>query len=67
MILLRKLPSLFLFIGSLSFHAFLQAQPIDDGSGLLKRLSHEAIEQQVQSTLIQQITITNIISNKEPY
>jgi len=67
MILLRKLPSLFLFIGSLFFHAFLQAQPIDDGSGLLKRLSHEAIEQQVQSTLIQQITITNVISNKKPY
>lgn len=63
----KALFSLFLFLSSCLFHSVLQAQPIDNGSGLLKRLSHITVEQQVHNTLIKQITITNIISNKGPY
>ncbi len=57
----------FLLLGLVFYFSPLQAQPIDDGSGLLKRLSHQEIEKLVQDTLIRKITITNVISNKGPY
>jgi len=62
-----KIKQFLLLVGFLSFSSLTQAQPIDDGSGLLKRLTHEAIEKKVQDTLIRKITITNRISNKQAY
>lgn len=60
-----------LSIGFLFFTAFSSgvsnAQPVDDGSGFLKRLGHKAIEKRIHSKLINQITINNIIKDHTKY
>jgi len=51
----------------LSFLNTVQAQPIGDPQGFLKRVNHRAAELAIQKALIDQITITNIIKNQSKY